>query len=353
MTVILFLLVLAALIFVHELGHFAAAKKLGVRVDEFAIGFPPRIFSKIWRGTRYSLNLIPFGGYVAIFGENPDDESTNPAATDSFQQKAKWKQIVILLAGVFMNVLFAWGLYTAALSIGVLQTVDSNASDASVTVISVVPETPADDAGFNPGDVILSINDERVDTVEEVQEAIRTSTTSEIIVSYLNNDGAHVATVTPVSNQDGGRMIGVGLGVVAEHKLPFGQAIVEGAKETWYQTIAIAIGLGSLVRDAFLGQADLSMVSGPVGIAGMVGQASEIGLAQLLMFTAFISLNLAVLNALPFPALDGGRVLFVLIEAVIRRPLPRKWLNYANLIGFALLILLLILLTVRDVGRLL
>lgn len=352
MTVILFLLVLAVLVFVHELGHFVAAKKLGVRVDEFAIGFPPRVFSKTYNGTRYALNLIPFGGYVAIFGENPDEENTAETARDSFQNKPKWAQIIILIAGVTMNVVFAWMLYTAAFSVGVLQTVETGTADATVTVISVVPDAPAAHAGLNPGDVILSINDSRTQTVEDVQAAISMSTTSEIVVSFVNSDGTHVATVTPISNAEGKRMIGVGLGMVAKQRLPLTEAMWQAAQETYYQTIAIAQGLGGLIKDAVVGKADLSMVTGPVGIAGMVGQASSIGLAQLLMFTAFISLNLAVLNALPFPALDGGRVLFVIIEAIIRRPLPRKWLNYANLVGFALLIVLLILLTVRDVGRL-
>lgn len=353
MTAIIFLVVLAALVFVHELGHFTAAKKLGIRVDEFAVGFPPRVFSKIWKGTRYSLNLIPFGGYVSIFGENPDEENTKETAKDSFQAKPKWAQIIVLLAGVFMNVVFAWMLYTAAFSIGVLSVAEEGDTNAKVTVISVVPDSPALAAGIEVGDAIVSVGSVDIMKVQDVRDAIQASTSTTVSVGVLGADGAIGSVqVDPRVSDSGDRTIGVGLGVVGVEKMPLHIAAWEALKETWYQTGAIVVGTVSLVKDLVMGQADTTMVSGPVGIAGMVGDAAEFGLAQLLMFTAFISLNLAVLNAMPFPALDGGRVLFILIEAIIRRPLPRSFQNYANAAGFLLLMGLIVVLTFRDISRL-
>ena len=348
------LLVLGLVIFVHELGHFAAAKRLGVRVDEFAVGFPPRVFSKMWRGTRYSLNLIPFGGYVSIFGENPNDENTNPSAKDSFQAKPKWAQIVILLAGVFMNVVFAWLLYVAAFSIGVITAVPSLDEDgARVAVVSVVPDSPAARAGFAVGDSFLAVSGEAVDGVDDVKRLVNATDAATITIDVIRGSGEEGSVdVAPATSESGDRAIGVGLSVVVNRAMPLHIAMKEATLETWYQTKAIVVGTLSLVGDALVGKADTAMVSGPVGIAGMVGDAAEFGLSQLLMFTAFISLNLAVLNALPFPALDGGRVLFILVEAIIRRPIPQKFQNYANAIGFLLLMTLILVLTVRDIARL-
>ena len=162
MTIILFLVILAVLVFVHELGHFLAAKAFGIRVDEFAIGFPPKVFGWQKGETKYSLNLIPFGGYVKIFGENPDDESLIGAdSTRSFVNAKRWKQAIVLLAGIFMNIVFAWILISASFSIGLPTSIQDEykgkAKDVGVMIMAVQKDSPAFKTGIKEGDYILSI----------------------------------------------------------------------------------------------------------------------------------------------------------------------------------------------------
>lgn len=356
MTTILFLLVLAVLVFVHELGHFLAAKAAKVRVDEFAVGFPPRVISKTVGETAYSLNLIPFGGYVKIYGEDPNDETADPTNARSMSNKPRIVQAGILAAGVIFNVIFAWIMLSLVLMIGYPTPVPADApvqDTDRVTIVSVMPDSPAADVGIKGGDVIEAIDGATYQTVTEVQTAITAGGATEKTITVLRNDGS-VATydVVPELNADGKPLIGIALDRLEVQQLPWYSAIGEGFMNTMYLIGEIAKGLGSFVADAFRGEADTASVAGPVGIATMVGDASALGFTHLLTFTAFISLNLAVLNIMPFPALDGGRLLFLAIEAIIRKPLPQKFTNTANLIGFSLLMLLIVVVTFKDIAKL-
>lgn len=364
MTIIIFILILAVLIFVHELGHFLAAKQAGVRVDEFALGFPPKIWSKKYKGTVYALNAIPFGGYVKIFGETPDEASLHPKAKDSFVNAPKFSQTIILIAGIVFNIVFAWILVSLALMIG-FPTSTSYApgmvDDARVVITATVAGGPAERAGILPGDAVVGIKTETQDiaidsiamsdSVELVRSAIKTSNNQPVTLSVLRDGREQSVVVVPQDGHDG-PLIGVGLDSIGQLQLPFHKALLQGARMTGEMTRDVAVGLFTFAKNIFAGDAELSQVTGPVGIVGLVGDASHFGVSYLFGFTAFISLNLAVINLLPFPALDGGRILFVIIEAITRRPIKPKIANMFNLVGFLCLMFLMLIVTIHDVVKL-
>ncbi len=363
MTIILFILVLAVLVFAHEFGHFISAKIFGIRVDEFAIGFPPRLFGWTKGETKYSLNLIPFGGYVKIFGENPDEQSISGSDSKrSFVNAPKWKQIIVLLSGIFMNIVLAWVLISFSLNIGMMLPVDTETSQHIDNVIvgidSVLKDSPAQKAGLQTGDEILSIHsgskDYQPKTGEEVQKIISESK-SEVEISYQRGIATGTVSVVPaIGIIESGKGIGISMVEIGLVKLGFFNSFITGSRLTFYQIENIASGLYEFIKSLLQGNgALLSQVTGPVGIAGMVGEASKLGISNLLGFISLISINLAILNLIPFPALDGGRAMFVVIEAIIRRRIKPAILNWANGIGFALLIGLMIFVTYKDIARLL
>lgn len=362
MSVILFFVILGVLVFVHELGHFLAAKKFGVRVDGFGLGFPPAIWKKKVGETVYSINWIPFGGFVKIFGEAPDEESiSGPDSSRSFVNIKRWKQAIVLVAGVSFNVIFAWVLFSIAYASGmttiVAGTDEKYIENKHVLVLDALPESPASKAGFKSGDAIngylAKSGTTSIATVEEVQALVKSSEGKPIVFDVSRGADKIGLTATPAKGVTGDDYaIGVSMDIAGKVKLPIHLAVVEGAKLTYGIFTGIAVNLYTLIHDAVLGQADLSEVSGPVGIARLVGDAGKLGFIYLLSFTAFISLNLAVLNLLPFPALDGGRVLFVAIEAIRRKAISPNVANTVNAIGFGILIIFMIYITVKDVIKL-
>ncbi|MFZ2038835.1 MAG: RIP metalloprotease RseP [Minisyncoccia bacterium] len=361
MTIIIFLVILAVLVFVHELGHFVVAKKSGVRVDEFAVGFPPTLYRKKVGETTYKLNAIPFGGYVKIHGETPDDDTECGVDNErSFTKAKKWKQALIISSGVLCNFLIAWPLFTASFMTGVAapaaQNYEQYSSGNLVMIVSVEKNSPAEKAGFERGDEIVSIKTaDRIleaPTVDSVQNFIKEAD-GELAISVIRSNEPVTIFVTPVSGVvEGKKAVGIMMSEALNLRLPFHLAAWEGLKYTILATKAIFVSLYSFIGQAFIGQADYSQISGPVGIVGMVGSAKAAGWSYVISFAAMISINLAVLNLVPFPALDGGRLLFIGIEAIIRRPLNPKWANRVNAVGFMLLILLMIVISVKDILKL-
>lgn len=368
MTIFLFFIMLGALVFVHELGHFLSAKKTGIRVDEFALGFPPRILSKKVGETVYSLNLIPFGGYVKIFGED-SDEKTGSAIDGGrqFIQKPRWIQAVVLASGVLGNVVFAWLLLSITFLAGVPSSADgrygSELQNAKLTVTSVLLDSPASRAVLKSGDTIWSITEERTEGVfkkssegydAESARVFIAQAEGPLTIQYERQAEMHSVTVVPEDGiVDGKKAIGVTLETVGVVQFGFFRAFAEGFLITIDLLREIMVGLVHFVGQAFLGNAALGDITGPVGIAGLVGEARVLGWVYLISFTAFISLNLAVINLLPLPALDGGRLLLLGIEAVLRRQLPQRFTRTLNTTGFCLLLLLMLLITYRDIMKLL
>ncbi len=348
-TTIIFLIVLSILVFIHELGHFLFAKLFKVRVDEFAIGFPPKIFSFKKGETTYALNMVPLGGYVKIHGENPDDV-VDPQDSRNFQNISWWKQVIVLVAGVTFNVIFAWILLSMSLMIGTSKAAVEGVptqyvkGDTKVFIQQVIPESPAEKAGIKPGDVILSVDAVTVTASVEVQSLIKEAEkTATVVVERGGATSSHVVTFEKEN------MMGVNLAEVGLVQMPLFPALKHGFLGTIYLTEEIGKGVTSFFSKVFVGGASWDQVSGPVGIAKSVGEASRDGFSALLFISVLISISLAIMNILPFPALDGGRIVIALIEGVIRKKIKPSIVNTINSIGFIVLIGLMLVVTFKDI----
>lgn len=356
MTVLLVIIILVLLIVTHELGHFIAAKYFKVRVDEFGVGYPPRAYLLgTWGGTEYTLNWLPFGGFVRLFGEDAG------AGRNSLGAAKPWKQAIILAAGVAANVLVAYLLFVAAFMIGVPRVVDvGEAADAKLFVSDVVVESPADAAGLIAGDEIVSVESagERPGalTPANMTDFVRTRGGQTISLSYIRSGEEHTVALQPanaVVPGEGGRpALGVGLVLVSDESLGFLGSISAGGttlvNAAWYVCGAV----GSIIWGAVHGDPNLSQVVGPVGLVGVIGDAAKSGWGYVLELAAFIGVNLAVVNLIPIPALDGGRLAILGIETLTRRKLSQLFIQTVNTTGIALIILLMVVVTYNDIGRL-
>ena len=349
MTIILFLITLAILILSREFGHFIVAKKSGVRVDEFGFGFPPNI-AKFKKGeTTYSLNLIPFGGFVKIHGEEGQDAQD----TRSFGSKPIWTRSLIISAGVIFNIALAWILITAGFFVGMPVGVSSAPKGAEiknqkVVILQIAKNSPAETAGILAGDELIGFSQ-----VEEVSNFINQNAGKEIEIKYKRNGEILSANITPRVNPPKGEgAIGIAMDGVGTVKLPIHRAIIEGAVMTYNIVIGTAVSLFGFVVGAIKGTVGLSAISGPIGIAGIAGSAAKFGFVYFLSFIAFLSINLAIINILPFPALDGGRLLFLLIEKIKGSPVSPKISSVVHGAGMAILLTLMLVITYRDILKL-
>ncbi len=365
MTIVIFILILALLIFVHELGHFLVAKISGVRVDEFAIGFPPKLFSYKYGETIYALNLIPFGGYVKIFGEDPNQDSlTGPDKNRSLASQSKKIQASVLVAGVTFNLILAWVLFSLAFVLGFPVSGDLATkfpvTDTRTVISGVLPDSPAQQAELKTGDIVayvrnLSGDKITVRTVDDLKTIINRLASRPLVVG-VEKEGGQIEEVKILASQDiipGQWAIGLGFEQIAIVDSRWYQAPWFGAQMTYETVVSMVGGLSDLVVKIAQGLPIKEAVVGPVGIAGMVGDARALGLVYLVTFTAFISINLAVINLVPFPALDGGRLFFLIFEAIKGSPLNPKIANTLNLIGFVILISFMLYVTWGDVIKLL
>ncbi len=373
MSIIIFIIVLAVLILVHELGHFIFAKKTGMLVEEFSIGFPPRIFSFRKGETKYSLGLIPLGGYVKIFGEDYADpkpavgqeKKDNENFDRRFTSKSKLAQALVLVAGVSFNLLLAWLLLSIGfmsgmpVSVGQFEFEGETINNPELVLVGVLANSPASEAGLQTGDIILSLGVSKSESVQDFENSavatdfIASHGDQEMEVLYKRGSETFLISLTPEEGIIEDKFaIGVSLDVTGTIQFLPHRALWEGLKMTIAFTTATAVGLFGFLVSAVTGQADLSQISGPVGIVSLVGDAFQFGFVYLLGFTAIISINLAIINLLPIPALDGGRLLFVAIEAIKGSSIKPKVANALNLIGFAFLILLMLVITASDVFKL-
>lgn len=388
LTILIFIAVLAVLVLSHEWGHFFAARKNGIKVEEFGFGFPPRIcgiqrlvkkdsvgtilYTKwkfVWGGkepiyseeekkytpgTLYSLNLIPLGGFVKIKGE--DAVSADANDPDSFSIKKAWQKALVLLAGVGMNVLVAMVFISIGFIVGLPQNVAdlkdvSEIKDRKLEILQVLPGKPAEINGLKDNDVIIGIGSVKNPRFEEFQQYIVEHQNEEITVTVKRGDETLATGIKPIIYEDTKKPgIGVGLVEVGTVRYPWYKAIYKGIITTFFYLKEIFVGFYILLHSLFTGTKIGAGVSGPVGVAVMTGQVARMGFVYLLQFMALLSLNLAVLNVLPIPALDGGRLLFVIISKIIRRPVTPKIERLTHAIGFALLMLLVIIVTIKDVG---
>lgn len=361
MTALLVIVIFVVLIVVHEFGHFLVAKLTGVRVEEFGIGYPPRAFSfGVWGGTEYTLNWLPFGGFVRLYG----DEETAQKGSGSFQRAHRGIQAMILVAGVVMNAILAWVLFAWALNLGVPAVVSDiqPGEHAQLFVADVVPGSPASAAGLAMGDQVLSLIDEAGKspaslTPSGIVAFVETHGGKPLTMEFVHAGATTSATVRPANAivpGDAARpALGVGLALVATRSEPWPQALMHSFAVTGHYFVATFEGVWTLISGAFTLSAPIQDVVGPVGLVSIIGEAAHNGFGNVIKLAAFISVNLAIINLIPIPALDGGRLALLFVEAIIRRPAPRLAVQVINTFGVALLMLLMIVVTYQDIARLL
>lgn len=353
-SIVVFIGLLLALVLVHEWGHFIVARLAGCRIEEFAFGFPPRLLAFTKNGTRYAFNLLPLGGYVKIEGEDMENPLGGPT---SFASKSAPWRVAILAAGVVMNVVLAalFLIIQAGLGVPVLVTDENSAqvSDQQTFIVNVDPGSPAALAGIKALDRLVRINDLTLPSVAQVQSLAQTYT-NQVLVLEVERQGQHltVKIVPRLHPPTGQGAMGVALQATGLEKTAWWKAPGVGLTRTWQMLKAIVEQFFSLARQLLSQGSVGESLTGPVGIALYAHEVTQLGASYVLEFGALISLNLAIINILPFPALDGGRILFVLLSSLLGRRLPLKIEQYAHLTGFALLILLMVLITFKDVQHL-
>ncbi|MCK4354949.1 RIP metalloprotease RseP [Candidatus Parcubacteria bacterium] len=356
-TIIIAFIALMSLIVLHEFGHFILAKKFGVAVDEFGIGYPPRIFGKKIGDTIYSLNLIPLGAFVRVRGEEGGIEDIK-----SFAKKPIYQRMLIVLGGVVMFWIISWILISIALSLGVPAAVSDEAQgliDPRVRVIMIAPNSPAEQAGLMPGDAVIKINagDSRteIDKVVELQELVRENLGKEIFLTIERGEKIFETGLTPRKEppENEGAM-GVGLIRTSTKSYPWYEAPIHGAISVVDLTIGAVRGWGMVISNLINGQGMPAgaQVMGPVGIFGLLAKMSSLGASYFIQLIATISIFLALFNILPIPALDGGKLVFLGIEAIRKKPVSQKVEQNLTVFFFYLLILLLIFVTFKDIQRL-
>lgn len=366
-TILAFVVVLVVLILVHELGHFVMAKLSGITVEEFGIGFPPRVASVMFRGTRYSVNALPLGGFVRMLGEDGEIEvqrlrdsgvdgpELDRALEGAFNRKPIVVRLIVLLAGVAMNFLLAVVLFAAALAMPV------PVGHGPLTVTDIQDGSPAA-ATLEVGDVILGADGRTFELSRDLTDYVAERGGTAVVLQVGRDGVAMDIEVTPRVVSDEERAQGIGpIGfsydpaqIVEEPSTVTGpfDALGRGLDAAWTVAIQIPGGLADSVAGLLGLSPDAPDARGPIGIAQETGRMLGAPLQSQLLFIGLLSVNLAVLNVLPFPPLDGGRIAVTLVEAVRRRKLPAEREALIYLTGLALLLALVVLVSIRDIQRL-
>lgn len=345
---------LISLIIIHELGHFLLAKRFGVKVEEFGIGYPPRLFGKKIGETIYSINLLPFGAFVKIYGQEKRIEDPR-----SFTTKPFWQKVLIIVAGVISFWIVAAILLSIVMGIGVPTIIQDEENqglvDPKIQITAIASNSPAEKAGLKPGDTIIGISGTDINKVKEVQGFTQAHKGEEIILTIRRGkevfDVSLVPRVSPPENEGA---MGVALARTALKSYPWYQAPIKGIVATGNLTLMIIKVWGTTIMNLFQGKGVPAgvEVKGIVGIFGLFIQVGAMGVSYFLQFIAMISISLALINILPIPALDGGWLLFLVIEKLKGRPLNQKIVQNISLVFFFLLIALMIWVTIKDIAQL-
>ena len=331
MIVVNTIIILCILIFVHELGHLAAAKLSKVRVNEFAIGMGPAFFKRQWGETQYSLRVFPIGGFCALEGEDEDSEDSR-----SMNNKPAYIRAFVLASGSLMNVILAILIMSAIIFYA--------GTSLSTTVKEVGAESPALSAGILPGDKIVEIDGADISEWGDILREITGSPNDRLSIVVIRN-GERIPVLTEVAKAEDGRKI---IGIIPEVKRNPLTALALGTKASY----DMIVNMANILRQLFTGDVPVSGMSGPVGIAGIIDEFAKAGFRPLLYLVALISLNLAIINMLPFPALDGGRLVFLVIRKITGRAVTDSMEAKIHLVGMALLLLLMVYVTWNDIMRL-
>lgn len=354
---LVFILMFGLLVFVHEFGHFIVAKKLGVKVEEFGFGFPPRLFG-IKRGeTLYSINLIPLGGFVKLYGE-AGEKGADPR---SFSHLKVGQRVLILVAGVVMNIFLAVVLYVTLFLMGAptfyfeeptSQPGGTVVESFKIRVVQVQKDSPADKAGLKTWDELIAINSEELKSAKQLSETTRAHAGEEITLKIISEGQEKDLKIKLRAKEESEAPLGINPIGVERVSYPFPAALMNGLGQFMTVFKNIFVGLGDLIIGIFQRKKIAEAVSGPVGIGVLLNQFIKLGSSYVIDFAAFLSVTLAVFNILPIPALDGGKLPFLLIEKIRGRRVKPELENAVHAIGFAVLLLLIAVVTYSDIKRL-
>ncbi len=347
---------LVALAILHEFGHFILAKKFGVKVEEFGIGYPPRIFAKKIGETVYSLNLLPFGALVRVKGEEGNIESL-----ESFSGKPIWQRALIVFGGVASFWFIAAIILSVVFAVGVNEVIDDEVSaiNSKVQIVAIAQNSPSQAAGLKAGDVIIKAQNQKtknqtnIDKTKTFQGFTKENLGQEIIVTIQRGKETLDISITPrLSPPAGEGPLGVALVRTAIKNYPWWLAPIKGVEATFNITILIIKGFGQALASAFRGLPTGVELIGPVGIGSLIAQATQLGVAYFLQFIALIAIYMAIFNILPIPAVDGGKLLFLAIEKIKGKPIKQRTEQSINAVFFALIILLSVVVTIKDIAKL-
>lgn len=356
LTILIAFASLIGLIVLHELGHFVLAKRFGVKVEEFGIGIPPRLIGKKIGETIYSLNLLPIGAFVRLYGE--EEQIKDPR---SFSGKSVRQRALIVAGGVVTFWIVSAVLLSIVMALGAPTVVEDNQNhnlqNPKVQIVAVAAGSPAEEAGLKPGDTIkqLSINNQwlSINKVKEVQEFTEINKGKEITLSVQRGkETLNTSFILRSSPPEGEGPIGIALVRTAIISYPWYQAPFQGILATGNLTIAIIQGWAQALGNIIKGVPTGVQLMGPIGISSLFVQVAQLGVVYFLQFIAIISIHLALFNSLPIPAVDGGKLLFLGMEAIRRKPLNQKLEQHLSVLSFVLLITLMIWVTIKDIIRL-
>ncbi|MFO7814841.1 MAG: RIP metalloprotease RseP [Halanaerobiales bacterium] len=349
-TILSFIIVLGILIFIHEFGHYITAKLSDIRVEEFALGFGPKLLSKKRGETVYSIRMIPLGGFCNMTGEFVPDEDEDSESLEiyneakakgrCFHQKSIWKRFAVIFMGPLMNFMLAVVIFFLIFNIAGLPTSTSN----QPIIGELDPSRPASEAGLLPGDEIIEIEDNQVETWGEMTEIIHNSEMKPLEITVRRDNDTLTYNIEPERNEEMGvNIIGVYPKVVREN-IGFFRSIQRSVGQTWNVITLTITGFAQMIS-----KRSMEGVGGPVMIASIIGQAARNGVINVMNWMAIISINLGIINLLPIPALDGGRILFIGIELLRGKPVDPKKEGFVHLVGFILLMILMLFIIYNDI----
>ncbi len=336
-TIFISVLTFALIVIIHEFGHFIVAKLCKIQVDEFSVGFGPALVKKQFGQTMYAVRVIPLGGYVAMLGE--DEASDNPRA---FNNAKRYKRFLVMVAGATMNILLGFVIL-------LVLTAATPGAISSTTVAQFSENARSEQTGLQVNDQIIGINGKKVNIDQDILFEISSITTDTVDFTVLRNgEKVELNDVQfDTIEYEGQRIITLDFKVYPIQKT-FGSVL----RQSYYWTISVGKMIWQTLVKLVTGQLGINQLSGPVGVATAIGQASSAGARSFFILMAFITINIGIFNLLPIPALDGGKILFLLIEAIRRKPIKPEHEGYITMAGFALLILLLVFVSYHDIVRL-
>lgn len=357
LSVIIFILTLLVLVVIHELGHFLVAKKFGIKVEEFGFGIPPRIWGKKIGETLFSLNALPLGGFVRLLGEDSTDKSILKDPR-SFAAQKPWKRILVVVAGVVMNLVLAWIIFYSVIIYQNFRIIYPTAEPGAF-VGYLQDNFPAKEAGIKPGDKVSRVDGKEVKSIDEARNLIKAKNGQSVTltISDIDGDNNKEIAVTPKKTETGDYLIGVGFSPLAIKQYETTtEKLFSGITYSWDLTRATFAGLGKLGQDIGSGNVKKASesVSGPVGLAVMSNDILSEGPKAApfyLWFVGVISLTLSIFNVLPIPALDGGRLLFLVIEAITGKKVREDVEAMIHQVGFIILLGLAFLITYSDISK--